>query len=282
MGMSIASAFVVALLSQQATSPSSPAENSTQPARSADSAAAREQLLMAKRIVDNAINNTAMVGVDRDVLLRPAIEPLRQALVGGDRSQQLEALMVLAFLYGEQALHEPVEEEDVLTRIVELAPGEIGARVRLAGVQEGLGEFDRAEQTLRQAKVDFPNDGAKANRALAQFFNRRAIDAERQEALSRPAPARVRQNEPARLLKGEMPPYPATAPALDKEATVVVEALISATGKVVAATVLQSIPSLDSTAVAAVMRWMFAPAIQEGRAVSSKIAIPVVFKKSKQ
>jgi hypothetical protein len=245
MGMSIAGALVAALLSQQTTGPFSLTVDSNQLEHSADSAVAREQLLAAKRIVTEAITKTAEVGAERDALLRPAIDPLRKALVTGDRSQQLEALIGLAFLYGREALGEPLEQEAVLTQLVALDPRELGTRFRLAEVQEDLKDTDRAEQTLRQAKLDFTDESAKTNRALAQFFNRRAIDAERERALGNSAQAKLPQDGPARLLRGEMPSYPATGPALDKEPTVVVEALISATGKVVGVTVLQSIPSLD-------------------------------------
>lgn len=280
MPMFVAITFLAALVSQQVPNPAIADANSHQAATSIDTTGAREQLLNGQRIINDVLNSSK-VGADRNGMLQSAIAPLRHTLTSGNRQQQVEALTALAFVYSLDLLDQPIDEEAAVAQLVELASDDVGARLRLAELQERLKDLDRAEQTLRQAKADFPDDGRKTNRALSQFFYRRAIDAERNTtALALRAGTGVRADEPARLLIGEMP----TAPSIsaDSPTTVVVEAMISAVGKVVAVNVLQSVPSLDSTAIAAVTRWMFAPAIEAGRPVPSKITIPVVFKKSER
>jgi protein TonB len=59
---------------------------------------------------------------------------------------------------------------------------------------------------------------------------------------------------------------------------VVVEIVIGADGQVLRARVLQSIPSLDAAALAAVRQWRFAPAMKNGLPVVTSAVAPVSFR----
>jgi protein TonB len=82
------------------------------------------------------------------------------------------------------------------------------------------------------------------------------------------APVRVRMVEPV---------YPPEAFAKKVAGIVLVEILIDVDGSVARATVIRSVPPLDTAAVAAVSRWWFTPAMKDGRAVPSLATAEVQF-----
>ena len=56
------------------------------------------------------------------------------------------------------------------------------------------------------------------------------------------------------------------------------EILIDATGRVVHARVIKSIPQLDQAAIATVYQWQFSPAMKKGRPVATRANAPVTFR----
>ncbi len=81
-----------------------------------------------------------------------------------------------------------------------------------------------------------------------------------------------------RIIRQPRPKYPHDAFVKKLEGTVVFEILIDASGHVVRARLLQSIPSLDSAARDAVLQWLFEPAVKDGRRVATIASAPVHFR----
>lgn len=85
-------------------------------------------------------------------------------------------------------------------------------------------------------------------------------------------------DQPPRPIKITRPQYPQEAFVKKVEGTVVVEILIDASGRVVRARVIQSIPLLDAAALQTVYQWIFSPAIKGGRSVATVAHAPVQFR----
>jgi protein TonB len=81
-----------------------------------------------------------------------------------------------------------------------------------------------------------------------------------------------------RLLNQVKPVYPQDAFIKKIEGTVLVEAVVDATGHVVNPRVVKSIPILDAAAIVAVKQWLFAPARHHGVAVATVIRAPIQFR----
>ena len=81
-----------------------------------------------------------------------------------------------------------------------------------------------------------------------------------------------------RIIRQTRPEYPHDAFVTKLEGTVVFEIVIDASGHVVRARLLQSIPSLDSAARRAVLQWLFQPAVKHGRPVATIAHAPVQFR----
>ncbi len=81
-----------------------------------------------------------------------------------------------------------------------------------------------------------------------------------------------------RIIRQTRPEYPHDAFVQKLEGTVVFEILIDASGHVVRARLVQSIPSLDSAARKAVLQWLFEPAVKDGRRVATVASAPVHFR----
>jgi protein TonB len=81
-----------------------------------------------------------------------------------------------------------------------------------------------------------------------------------------------------RPIKITGPRYPDEALAQEIEGTVVIEALIDEEGRVIPRRVLHSIPGLDAAAMETVERWVFSPAMKEGRPIAIVVQAPVVFR----
>jgi len=73
------------------------------------------------------------------------------------------------------------------------------------------------------------------------------------------------------------PVYPQAAIEAGVEGTVLVQALLCATGQVIDVRVQKSIPMLDAAAVDAVGQWLFSPALFAGEPLAVWMAIPVKF-----
>jgi protein TonB len=84
-------------------------------------------------------------------------------------------------------------------------------------------------------------------------------------------------DSPPRLIKQTRPQYPQEAFIKKIEGTVVVEILIDASGRVVRARVIQSVPLLDAAALQTVYQWIFQPAVKRGRPVATIAHAPVAF-----
>jgi len=85
-------------------------------------------------------------------------------------------------------------------------------------------------------------------------------------------------DSPPRPIKQARPQYPQEAFVKKIEGTVLVEALIDTSGRVVRARVIQSVPLLDAAALQAAYQWVFQPAIKHGRPVPTIIHMPVAFR----
>lgn len=85
-------------------------------------------------------------------------------------------------------------------------------------------------------------------------------------------------DQPPKAIKITRPQYPQEAFIKKIEGTVEVEILIDATGRVVRARVVRSVPLLDAAALQTVYQWVFSPAIKNGRPVSTVARAPVGFR----
>jgi protein TonB len=84
--------------------------------------------------------------------------------------------------------------------------------------------------------------------------------------------------QPPRKIHNQAPVYPALALAARVEGTVVIDAVISATGAVQEARVITSVPLLDEAALAAVRQWVFTPTRLGGVPVPVILTVKVEFK----
>lgn len=85
-------------------------------------------------------------------------------------------------------------------------------------------------------------------------------------------------DQPPRLIKQARPVYPQEAFIKKVEGVVEVEFLIDATGRVVSARIVHSIPLLDAAALETVRQWIFVPAVKKGRPVATIARAPVTFR----
>jgi periplasmic protein TonB len=85
-------------------------------------------------------------------------------------------------------------------------------------------------------------------------------------------------DRPPQALRQPKPVYPTEAAVKRVEGKVIVEMVIDATGKVVDAKVIESIPLLDQAAVRNVYEWVFSPALKGGRPVKSLVHGVVTFR----
>jgi protein TonB len=84
-------------------------------------------------------------------------------------------------------------------------------------------------------------------------------------------------DRPPRLLQRIQPVYPQDAFVRKIQGVVKLQILIDARGRVARATVIESIPDLDEAARAAVLQWVFAAAVKDGRPVATLAVAPVRF-----
>jgi len=92
------------------------------------------------------------------------------------------------------------------------------------------------------------------------------------------AAARQDFDEPPQLLHMRQPQYPKQAFDAKIEGKVLLDVDIDATGKVVGARIVKSVPGLDEAALTAVRQWTFRPAMKDGKPVATTVAAPVTFR----
>jgi TonB family protein len=85
-------------------------------------------------------------------------------------------------------------------------------------------------------------------------------------------------DQPPRAITITRPQYPMEAFIKKVEGTVIVEILIDATGRVVRARIIQSVPLLDAMARETVYQWFFVPAVKNGRPVPTLAHAPITFR----
>jgi TonB family protein len=80
------------------------------------------------------------------------------------------------------------------------------------------------------------------------------------------------------LVAGSMPTYPESGRVLGIQGVVLLEALISDKGEVIAVEVARSLhPDMDRAALQAVRAWKFEPARRDGQAIYVTARIPIRF-----
>jgi protein TonB len=102
-----------------------------------------------------------------------------------------------------------------------------------------------------------------------------------------PAPPPLSRNEPPRRVGGTIRPpiktvhvapvYPAIARAAKVRGTVILEAVISATGQVEDVRILRSVQLLDDAATEAVRQWRFTPTILNDEPIPVVMTVTVTF-----
>ena len=229
----------------------------------------------------------------RDTSWEGAAEAFRRAAnLVTDPAVKKYALERLEAVYDETHLDRPRDADPVLRELIALSPRDLTPLFRLARVEEREEQFDAAESTLLAAKQMKPDDIAPY-RELAQFFARRAAslsaDKDRQDRADRSAETndgpdkdgvyRLREGirPPARFSSGAAVRLPADATASGVTGAVTLEIVVGTDGSVTDAKVLRSVPMLDSTALATVQQWRFAPAELDGRAVPVRMTVTINF-----
>jgi protein TonB len=84
--------------------------------------------------------------------------------------------------------------------------------------------------------------------------------------------------KPPVKIKDVRPSYPPLAQAAHVQGIVIIQTVISPTGKVIDATVLRSVPMLDAAALDAVRQWEYTPTRLNGLPVSVVMTVTVTFK----
>lgn len=79
------------------------------------------------------------------------------------------------------------------------------------------------------------------------------------------------------LVRRVPPDYPDRVRDAGRVGRVMIQAFVDTLGRVADARVAQSVPQLDSLALSAVRRWVFHPAMADGKPVGVWVAIPVAF-----
>lgn len=120
---------------------------------------------------------------------------------------------------------------------------------------------------------------------LAASGTRFVASAHEQKAETQNSPQQER-SEPVsittapKLIKRVVPIYPEEARKNRVTSTVVVEIIINGKGEVIQAKVESGHPLFNEAALQAVKQWRFEPYIVNGKAISVKVLVPVVFKLS--
>jgi TonB family protein len=197
------------------------------------------------------------------------------------------ALELVAESYDAQHLNDPKRMEQALRELIRATPGDLVIVSRLARLQEDQGLDNAAEETLLDARYQYP-DKPEPYRMLAQFYARRVTALNKQqsdrESPSAGAPGESDQNGVYRVGGAVTPPqrlgtpqYPPEARAAGIQGVVIAEVVIDPFGNVTDAKVLRSIPLLDEPALKAVRDWHYAPTVVNGQPVPVRMTVTVNF-----
>jgi protein TonB len=124
---------------------------------------------------------------------------------------------------------------------------------------------------LKEALTDDPDPGVRTAAVWALAHVRRGVATP--DGKLQPTPF----DEPARLVQSAKLAYPEEAFAKGIQGTVVVELVVDEEGRVAHAEVRESVPPLDTAALAAVRGWRFTPARLAGEPIVSTASAPVAF-----
>jgi TonB family protein len=214
----------------------------------------------------------------------------RAADLARDPLLKKRALEQLERLYDADHLDRPGEADPVLRELMALTPGDLTPMFRLAKMQERQGLFDAAESTLLAARQQKPDD-VEPYKELAQYFGRRVaamtagkVDAEKEtpkQDLDAPDSDGVYtlggSVQAPEKISAESVALPVEVTAGGLTGAVTIMAVVDALGRVSDAKILQSVKGLDDTALAAVKRWRFAPAMLNGQPVPVRMPVVVRF-----
>ncbi len=157
-------------------------------------------------------------------------------------------------------------------RNVLLAPAATYPSEAPAGIpQENLAA--RAAEEIPQLRADDVIEGITSGKALEQ------LEPAPPPPPKPATPLRISDGVAApRKIHNVAPVYPQVAVIARVEGTVVIEAVISATGTVQDARVVRSVPLLDLAALEAVLQWVFTPTRLNGEPVPVILTVNVEFK----
>jgi protein TonB len=141
--------------------------------------------------------------------------------------------------------------------------------------------YDKARELAAAAKAAGEKAAADAVAAREQAEAIAAKARAEAEAVEKAKAAAIRVGgkvRPPTKIKDVKPVYPDAAKAAKVAGLVIIEATIGATGKVVDARVLRSVPMLDQAALDAVRQWEFTPTLLNGAPVPVVMTVTINFK----
>jgi general secretion pathway protein A len=180
---------------------------------------------------------------------------------------------------------EDLKPKEVPSELIE-DPETISAPQDLAQLSEPATDAPATPNTDQQTEATEGTEGAGS-------AGNNVVEPPTQNAVSppqEPPPAKEDANEQVplssdvtapKILRASKPVYPYSAQLRRIEGTVIVSVLVSPVGDVEAVRILRSAGSnygLDQAAVAAVKRWKFTPAVQNGKRVRVWVSYPILFK----
>jgi protein TonB len=141
--------------------------------------------------------------------------------------------------------------------------------------------YDKAKELAAAAKAAGDKAAADAVAAKAEADAIAAKEKAEAEAREKAKAEAVRVGgkiRPPTKVKDVKPVYPDAARSGRVQGVVIIEATIGATGKVIDARVLRSVPMLDQAALDAVKQWEFTPTLLNGKPVPVVMTVTVNFK----
>ena len=121
---------------------------------------------------DNMYRPTRRGEAANDELIDRAVENYKKAVELEQRPELRKlALQYLANAYGADKLNDPAQSEPVVQQLIEMDPSDPVNYFALARIYEYSGEYERAEQTLVQARDARPTEPSVYT-TLAAFYNR--------------------------------------------------------------------------------------------------------------
>ena len=166
-----------------------------------------------------------------------------------------------------------------------LAPLELpAAQLQIVEVPDVLPEVEPYDpELLEELEVPFPVQESEPDGKVAKSRPKPPPEQKvRPESRPRSVPKVTRSKGPSRpasVLRRYQPGYPQSARRDKVEGRVMLDVQVNSNGRVGSVRVITSSgsPVLDSTAIAAVKRWSFSPAQEQGRPVSSQVHVPFRF-----